>query len=107
MTIFSIMQTLFLTGNLTSDYELFKGKDEKEFIVFTVAANDLADRESGTTFYTCRMRRSGVAEFLKKGKYVSVCGALKVSQKEKDGKTYTNLDVWVTSLDVPFMRQNA
>ena len=27
------MQTIFLTGNLTSDCETFKGKDEKEFVM--------------------------------------------------------------------------
>ena len=100
------MQTLFLTGNLTSDCEVFKGKDEKEYIVFTVAANDSADKENGPTYYSCRMRKSGVAEFLKTGRFVAVSGTLKVSQKEKDNKTYTNLDVWVSNLNVPFMHHD-
>lgn len=100
------MQTIFLTGNLTSDCEIFKGKDEKEFIMFTVAVNDPQDKESGPTYYSCKMRKSGISEFLRKGKFVAVTGTLKVSQKEKDGKTYMNLDVWVASLDVPFIRQD-
>lgn len=100
------MQTIFLTGNLTSDCEIFKGKDEKEFIMFTVAVNDPQDKESGPTYYSCKMRKSGISEFLRKGKFVAVTGTLKVSQKEKDGKTYMNLDVWVASLDVPFIRHD-
>lgn len=101
------MQTLFITGNLTSDCEVFKGKDDKEFIMFTVAVNEPQDKESGTVYYSCRMRKNGVSEFLKKGKYVAVTGTLKVSNKEKDGRVYTNLDVWVTGLDVPFVRHDA
>ena len=100
------MQTIFLTGNLTSDCEIFKGKDEKEFIMFTIAVNDPQDKESGPTYYSCKMRQSGISEFLRKGKFVAVTGTLKVSQKEKDGKTYMNLDVWVASLDVPFIRHD-
>lgn len=96
------MQTLFLSGNLAADCEIVSGKDEKEFIRFTVAAKDpSADKDEKPTYYTCRMKKTGVAEFLKKGRYVAVLGTLKISQNIKDEKTYTNLDVWVQSLDVP------
>ena len=96
------MQTLFLSGNLAADCEIVSGKDEKEFIRFTVAAKDpAADKEDKPTYYTCRMPKTGVAERLKKGRYVSMVGNLRVSLNEKDGKTYTNLDVWVQSLDAP------
>lgn len=61
------MQTLFLTGNLAADCEVVKGKDEAEFIRFTVASNEPgADREEKPTYYNCRMRKTGVAERLKK-----------------------------------------
>lgn len=44
------MQTLFLTGNLAADCEVVKGKDEAEFIRFTVASNEPgADREEKPT----------------------------------------------------------
>ena len=96
------MQTLFLSGNPAADCEVIVGKDDKEFIRFTLAANDpLADKEEKPTWYTCRMRKTGVAERLKKGRYVALVGTLKVSQNVKEEKTYTNLDVWVQSLDVP------
>ena len=74
--------------------------------MFTIAVNDPQDKESGPTYYSCKMRKSGISEFLRKGKFVAVTGTLKVSQKEKDGKTYMNLDVWVASLDVPFIRHD-
>lgn len=96
------MQTLFLSGNLAADCEIVPGKEGKEFIRFVVAAKDpAADKEDKPTYYTCRMQKTGVVERLKKGRYVSLFGNLRVSQNVKDNKTYTNLDVWVQSLDAP------
>ena len=96
------MQVLFLSGNLAADCEIVQGKDEAEFIRFTVAAKDpSADKEEKPTYYTCRMRKTGVAERLKKGRYVALVGALQVRENIKDGKVYVNHDVWVQSLDVP------
>lgn len=96
------MQTLFLSGNLAADCEIVAGKDGKVFIRFTVAAKDpLADKDEKPTYYTCRMKKTGVADRLKKGRYVAIVGTLKISQNVKDDKTYTNLDVWVQALDAP------
>ena len=96
------MQTLFLSGNLAADCEIVSGKDNAEFIRFIVAAKDpAADKDEKPTYYTCRMRKTGVADRLKKGRYVALVGALKVSLNVKDDRTYTNLDVWVQSLDAP------
>ena len=96
------MQTLFLSGNLAADCETVKGKDDAEFIRFTVAANDpLADKDEKPTYYNCRMRKTGVAERLKKGRYVALVGNLRIWENIKDGKSYINHDVWVQSLDVP------
>ena len=96
------MQTLFLSGNLAADCEIVSGKDNAEFIRFTLAAKDQsADKDEKPTYYTCRMRKTGVADRLKKGRYVALVGTLKVSVNLKDEKTYTNLDVWVQSLDAP------
>jgi len=98
------MQTLFLSGNLAADCEIVPGKEGKEFIRFTVAAKDpAADKDDKPTYYTCRMPKTGVAERLKKGRYVALVGNLRVSLNEKDGKTYTNLDVWVQTLDAPLL----
>ena len=96
------MQTLFLTGNLAADCEIVPGKEGKEFIRFVVAAKDpAAEKDDKPTYYTCRMPKTGVADRLKKGRYVAMVGALRVSVNVKDEKSYTNLDVWVQSLDAP------
>ena len=96
------MQTLFLTGNLAADCEIVPGKEGKEFISFVVAAKDpAAEKDDKPTYYTCRMSKTGVAERLKKGRYVAMVGTLRVSVNVKDDKSYTNLYVWVQSLDAP------
>lgn len=96
------MQTLFLSGNLAADCEIVPGKEGKEFLRFVVATKDpAADKEDKPTYYTCRMPKTGVSDRLKKGRYVALVGNLRISLNEKDGKTYTNLDVWVQSLDAP------
>ena len=96
------MQTLILSGNLAADCEIVPGKEGKEFIRFAVAAKEPgADKDEKPTYYTCRMRKTGVAERLKKGRYVSLVGTLKVSVNVKEDKSYTNLDVWVQNLDAP------
>ena len=96
------MQTLILSGNLAADCEIVPGKEGNEFIRFTVAAKEPgADKDEKPTYYTCRMRKSGVAERLKKGVFVALVGNLKVREAIKDGKVYVNHDVWVQSVDVP------
>ena len=97
------MQTIFLTGNLAADCEIVKGRDEREFIKFTVAANEFKnqeDQEAKPVYYVCRMGKTGVAELLLKGRFVSLCGSLSPSLNVKDGKSYLNLDVWVSHLDL-------
>ena len=112
------MQNIFITGNLAADCEIVKGKDDAEFVRFAdceivkgkddaefvrfnVAVNDAkAGNDEKPTYYNCRMAKTGLADYLKKGRYVSVSGRLKVSTNVKEDKTYMNLDVWVSNIDL-------
>lgn len=95
------MQNIFITGNLAADCEIVKGKDEAEFVRFTVAVNDAkSGSDEKPAYYNCRMAKTGLAEYLKKGRYVSVSGRLKVTTNVKDDKTFVNLDVWVANVDL-------
>ncbi len=92
------MQIILITGNLAADCEIVRGKDDAEFVRFTVAVNDGKDEKPA--YYNCRMAKTGLADYLKKGRYVSVSGRLKVSTNVKDDKTFVNLDVWVSNIDL-------
>lgn len=94
------MQTIIISGNLAKDAEIITAKDGGEFLRFDVAVNDGRDKDEKPTYYSCRMKKSGVADYLKKGRFVTVMGSLKVSIVPKDDKTYVNLDVWVLNLDL-------
>ena len=50
-------------------------------------------------FYHRRLHRL-IAIDLKKGRFVTVMGTLKVAVVSKDNKTFVNLDVWVQNLDL-------
>lgn len=95
------MQIVVLSGNLTRDCEVVPTKEGGEMLRFDVAVNDGREKEEKPTYYSCRMKKTGVADYLKKGRYVSLFGNLKVSVVQRADKTYVNLDVWVTSMDLP------
>ena len=92
------MQSIFIAGNLAADCETIQGKEGSEFLKFNVAVNNGQDERP--TYYSCRTKKSGVADRLKKGRFIAASGELRVSTNEKDGKTFVNLDVWVNRLDV-------
>lgn len=94
------MQTIIISGNLAQDCEVLQGKDGGESIKFSVAVKDGRSQEEKPTYYSCRMKRTGVAEYLTKGRFVTVMGTLRVSTNVKEDKTYVNLDVWVNNLDL-------
>lgn len=101
------MQNVIISGNLAKDCEIVPGKEGNEFIRFDVAVNDGREKEEKPTYYTCRMKKTGVAEYLKKGRFVTVMGSLKVAVVTKDDKTFVNLDVWVLNLDLsPAPKEN-
>ena len=101
------MQTVIISGNLAKDCEVVSSKEGNEFIRFDVAVNDSREKEEKPTYYTCRMKKTGVSEYLKKGRFVTVMGSLKVAVVTKDDKTFVNLDVWVQNLDLaPLPKEN-
>ena len=101
------MQTILISGNLAKDCEVIQGKDGSELLRFDVAVKDGRDKDEKPVYYTCRMKKTGIAEYLKKGRFVSIVGNLSVNVVEKEDKTYVNLDVWVNSLNLaPLQKEN-
>ena len=94
------MQTNLISGNLAKDCEVIQGKEATELLRFDVAVKGGRDKDEKPTYYTYRMKKTGIAEYLKKGRFVSILGSLKVSAVEKEDRTFVNLDVWVNSLDL-------
>ena len=59
-----------------------------------------SSRAKTSTFYDVTAVRTGVLDYLKKGQGVIVSGHLSVSFVEKDGKTFTNIDVVARDLEL-------
>ena len=88
-----MLQRIDLIGNLVADAEIKTGKDGKDFISFRLAVSENFGEEKRTTFFNVTCAKSGVIEYLKEGIQVFVTGRFGVSNREKDGKMYTNLNV--------------
>lgn len=93
------MQTITITGNLCADAEVRQSGDV-EMMSFKVAVNERRGEEETKTFYSCSMRKTGVLQFLKKGRKVLVSGDFCQKVVEKDGKTYVNSDIRVSKLEL-------
>ena len=88
-----MLQRIDLIGNLVADAEIKTTKDGNDFITIRLAVSENLGEEKRTTYYEVSCHKSGVIEYLKKGTQVFATGRLLVSNREKDGKTYTNLYV--------------
>lgn len=84
-------------GNLSKDCEV-KTFGDKQYTCFSVAVSD----KENTQWVSCF--KYGVSEnlnkYLKAGTKVFICGELTVKQSESGGKTYTNVNANVSSLEL-------
>jgi single-stranded DNA-binding protein len=73
-------------GRLVKDAEVKKTKDGRDYLVFTVATNDvLGDKEKSLFFNCTSSEPASISQYLKKGKQVDVVGFLR-------DNTYLNKD---------------
>lgn len=100
------MQNITISGNLTSDATISPNQNGGENMSFRVAVNDNRKGEKTTTFYDVVASRNGAFDYLKKGQSVVVCGRLAISVVEKEGKTYTNLDIYARDIELTGGQKN-
>lgn len=94
------MQQILIHGNLVKDAELVQ-IGERQQVKFTVACNEGKGERKVTTYYDVLSYSVAVQPYLLKGKDVIVVGRLSVrSSQGKDGKTYTNLNVYADGVEL-------
>ena len=94
------MQQIFLHGNLVKNAELVQF-GERQQVKFTIACNEGKNEKKVTTYYDVLSYSVAVQPYLLKGKDVIVAGRLSVrSSQGKDGKTYTNLNVYADGVEL-------
>lgn len=94
------MQQIVIRGNLVKDAELVQ-IGERQQVKFTVACNEGKGERKVTTYYDVLSYSVAVQPYLLKGKDVIAVGRLSVrSNQGKDGKTYTNLNVYADGVEL-------
>ena len=94
------MQQILLHGNIGRDAELVKF-GEREQVKFTLACTEGKGERKVTTWYDVLSYAIAVQPYLLKGKDVVVTGRLSVRTSQgKDGKTYTNLNVYADRVEL-------
>ena len=93
-----MLQKIEIIGNLVGDAEVKSGKDGKEYVSFRIAASEGSGEEKKSTYYDVSYIKSGLFQYLKKGKSVYVSGRLSLSAVAKDGKAYLN--AYVSAKDI-------
>lgn len=95
-----IMQQIVIRGNLVKDAELVQ-IGERQQVKFKVACNEGKGERKVTTYYDVLSYAVAVQPYLLKGKDVITVGRLSVRQSQgKDGKTYTNLNVYADGVEM-------
>lgn len=80
-----------IIGNLGKDAEIRAGKDDKNFLTFSVAHNEKKGNDKATKWIDCIYYNENLAEYLKKGKKVYVHGSVTI--KEYNGKEGMTVNV--------------
>mgnify|MGYP003136808311 CR=1 FL=1 len=83
------MKNITAVGYLTNDCEVNKVEGKPTSVRFSIAVDDGYGENKGTIFFSCSYFRTGLAQYLVKGKLVAVSGDLK--RNDYEGKTYLNI----------------
>ena len=96
------MQKLFIIGNLCADPQLRSTRDGTPVCSFTVAVNEGNGDEKRTTYYDVGSSKTGILNYVKKGRTIYVSGRLSLSAVCRDNKAYLNAYVTASEIDLMF-----
>jgi len=82
------MKVCTIIGRVTKDSQI-QENERGGFLKFSVAVDDGYGANKGTIFFDVDYNRTGIAQYVTKGKQVGVSGDLKT--REYNGKTYLSI----------------
>jgi len=82
------MKVCTIIGRVTKDSQI-QENERGGFLKFSVAVDDGYGENKGTIFFDVDYHRTGIAQYVTKGKQVGVSGELKT--REYNGKTYLSI----------------
>lgn len=94
------MQKIILKGHIGRDAELVQ-IGERQQVKFSLACTEGKGERANTTWYDVLSYAVQIHPYLLRGKEVVVAGSLSIRRSTgKDGKTYTNLNVYADGVEL-------
>ena len=97
-----MLQKIEIIGNVVADAELKQSKSGNQYVSFTVAVNEGNGDERRTTYYDVGSSKTGVLNYIKKGRTIYVSGRLSLSAVCRDNKAFLNAYVTASEIDLMF-----
>ena len=95
-----MIQKIEIIGNVVADAELKQSKSGNQYVSFTVVVNEGHGDEKRSTYYDVGSSKTGVLNYVKKGRPIYVSGRLSLSAVCKDNKAYLNAYVTASEIDL-------
>ena len=95
-----MLQKIEIIGTVFTDAELKQSKSGNQYVGFTVVVRESYGEEKRATFYDVSYGRTGIVNYVKKGRQIYVSGRLSLSAVCKDGKAYLNAYVSANEVDL-------
>lgn len=104
-----------LSGNLGKDSELRMTATGTAVLTFSIAVNERRRQQDGTyqdktSWLDCVMfgaRAQGIEPYLRRGTKLSLTGHLNQNKYEKDGRTYSRVEIIVDEVELMNARREA
>ena len=94
-----MIQKIEIIGNVVADAELKQSKSGNQYVSFTVVVNEGSGDEKRSTYYDVGTSKTGVLNFIKKGRPIYVSGRLSLSAVCRDNKAYLNAYITASEID--------
>ena len=98
------MNNATFTGNLTKDCRTSKSQAGTAMCFFTIAVNSGFGDRKHTDYVDCALfgkrAEGGLIQYLVKGTQVCVSGGVTLQSREYEGKTFTNMSLDLSELDL-------
>ena len=87
------MNKVELLGRIVKDVELQKSKEGNSYIKNTLAIRKDKDNTVFIDFMMFGKPAEAVEKYCQKGDRIIICGSIDISDYEKDGKKYKNINI--------------
>ena len=96
-----MMQKISSIGKVVADAELKQSKSGNQYVNFSLVVEEKYGDETRVTYYEVGTNRTGIVNYIKKGRTIYASGKISLSAICRDGKAFLN--AYVSATDIEFM----